>query len=206
MYVTNEELLQRVSAGLQRLDIESNSPYHDIVADANEWAYNEIRSRLIYRGFSQAQIDAWGRRAEFNLALGLYWSFVLGGVSEQLPEGYLSKLDRRDELDEVFVLLGTPPAQVLIGQVTAGNAVDVNEVQSVRVLYATSGYFTLTFEGQTTTALAYNVNAATLEAALETLSNITNVSVTGTGTSLDPFLITFLDSFANRSLMTTGVA
>jgi len=52
-------------------------------------------------------------------------------------------------------------------------------VQTVNVSPATGGTFTLTFDGQTTAAIAYNAAAATVAAALELLSNIDDVSVTG---------------------------
>jgi hypothetical protein len=55
---------------------------------------------------------------------------------------------------------------------------------------ATGGTYTLTFGGQTTSALAFNLNAAGILAALDALSNIvgtTDVLVTGTG----PWTITF---------------
>ena len=55
------------------------------------------------------------------------------------------------------------------------------------------GTFTLTFDGQTTSALAYNATASQVEAALEALPNITNVTVTGSGTSSDPWVVTFVD-------------
>ncbi len=48
----------------------------------------------------------------------------------------------------------------------------VNEQQQVSTGGATGGTFTLTFSGQTTTALAYNATAAQVQAALEALSNI----------------------------------
>lgn len=80
----------------------------------------------------------------------------------------------------------------------------LNEIQSVAIVGATGGTFTLTFDGQITAAIAYNVTAVQLEAALEALSNITNVTVTGTGTSADPFLVTFMDSFANVPQMTSN--
>ena len=58
---------------------------------------------------------------------------------------------------------------------------------------ATGGTFTLTFSGQTTAAIAYNATATTVESALEALSNITAVTVTGSGTSGDPWVVTFVD-------------
>lgn len=56
-----------------------------------------------------------------------------------------------------------------------------NEVQNVET-DGTGGTFTLTFDGQETGDIAFDADAATLEAALEALSNIgsDNVQVTGT--------------------------
>lgn len=68
----------------------------------------------------------------------------------------------------------------------------VNEQQSVTI-NGNGGTFTLTFGGQTTSATAYNASAATLTTNLEALSTITDVTVTGTGTPADPYLVTFVD-------------
>ena len=58
-----------------------------------------------------------------------------------------------------------------------------NESQTVRVAGATGGTFTLTFDGQTTAPIAFNANAAAIQAALEGLANIEpgDVLVTGNG-------------------------
>ena len=68
----------------------------------------------------------------------------------------------------------------------------IDEVQQVSN-NATGGTFTLTFSGQTTAAMAYNAAAATVESALEALTNITAVTVTGSGTGADPWVVTFMD-------------
>ena len=57
----------------------------------------------------------------------------------------------------------------------------------------TAGTFTLTFSGQTTAAIAFDASAANIESALEALSNIVDVTVTGSGTSGDPRVVTFVD-------------
>lgn len=62
----------------------------------------------------------------------------------------------------------------------AGGAGD-NETQTLTVATATGGTFTLTFGGFTTTALAYNADAATIQAALEALSSIGSGNVTVSG-------------------------
>ena len=63
------------------------------------------------------------------------------------------------------------------------NGMLTNENQTVAVANATGGTFTLTFDGQTTAPIPGSplVNTA-IEAALEALSNIDDVAVTGTGT------------------------
>jgi hypothetical protein len=49
----------------------------------------------------------------------------------------------------------------------------VNEIQTFTLPgNPTAGFFTLTFNGQTTTPLAFNASAATVQLALEALSNI----------------------------------
>ncbi len=76
-----------------------------------------------------------------------------------------------------------------ITTLTAG----ANEVQTETVT-ATGGTRTLTFNGQATSALAYDANAATIQTALEALSNIEpgDVTVTGTG----PYTYTFGGAYA----------
>jgi hypothetical protein len=94
-------------------------------------------------------------------------------------------------------------AQVNIATTVGGGS--TNEIQSVEVRYATGGTFTLTYDGQTTGNIAYNANAAAIEAALEALSNITAVSVSGAGTLASPFLVTFEDGTTNVPQMTATI-
>jgi type 1 glutamine amidotransferase len=57
-----------------------------------------------------------------------------------------------------------------------------NESQTVAISGATGGTFTLTFDGQTTGPISFPIVNAELEAALEALSNVDDVAVTGTTT------------------------
>lgn len=74
----------------------------------------------------------------------------------------------------------------------------INEVQSVEVASATGGTFTLTFAGQTTSAIARNASAATVQAALEALTNIAPGDVVGSGGALgsSPVVLTFGGAYA----------
>ncbi len=74
-----------------------------------------------------------------------------------------------------------------------------NEVQTVTITGApTGGTFTLTFQGQTTGAIARNATAAAVKAALVALSNVdsSDVIVTGTG----PYSITFDGQYAGLNV------
>lgn len=66
-----------------------------------------------------------------------------------------------------------------------------NEVQTITLANATGGTFTLTYSGQTTSAIAYNATAATVQAALEALSNIAVGDVAVTGSAGGPYTVTF---------------
>ena len=55
-----------------------------------------------------------------------------------------------------------------------------NENQTITVAGATGGTFTLTFDGQTTAPIPFPLVNADIEAALEALSNLDDVAVTGT--------------------------
>ena len=74
----------------------------------------------------------------------------------------------------------------------------------VQAIYAdaTTGHFTLTFNGQTTGLLNYNATAAQIKSALELLNNIQTVEVTGRGTTDNPWRVTFLDPAGNVAEMT----
>jgi hypothetical protein len=77
------------------------------------------------------------------------------------------------------------------GAVVIGGVGSTNEVQSLAITGTpTGGTFTLTFSGQTTSAIAYNATAATVQAALEALSNIDPGDVTATGGALPAIAVT----------------
>ncbi|MGW2384414.1 hypothetical protein [Streptomyces sp. NPDC001658] len=67
-----------------------------------------------------------------------------------------------------------------------------NEVQTLTVTGApTGGTFTITWNGQTTAAIAYNATAAQVQTALEALSNIAPGDVAVTGNAGGPWTLTW---------------
>jgi hypothetical protein len=90
-------------------------------------------------------------------------------------------------------------------QLCYGPAVNpgTNEIQTVTITGApTGGSFRLTWNGQQTAVIAYNATAATVQAALEALSNIGvgNVAVGGGPGPGTPYTVTFQGQFASENV------
>jgi hypothetical protein len=78
-----------------------------------------------------------------------------------------------------------------------------NEVQKVTITGSpTGGSFTLTFSGQTTSAIAYNATAATVQTALQALSSIGsgNATVTGGPGPGTAWTVTFVGALAQTDV------
>lgn len=91
----------------------------------------------------------------------------------------------------------------------AALAAAVDEVQTITTTGSpTGGTFTVTEEGQTTTAIAYNATAATVQTALQALSTIGAGNVTVTGSAGGPYTVTFTGVLAGIgvTLMTSSGA
>lgn len=87
----------------------------------------------------------------------------------------------------------------------------IDEVQKVTVTGSpTGGTFTLTFSGDTTSAIDYNDAIGDVESALEALASIGvgNVSVTGGALPAEPILVTFIGDLggANQPIMSANGA
>lgn len=80
------------------------------------------------------------------------------------------------------------------------------EVQTVTV-DATGGTFTLSYNGETTAAIAENAAASAVETALEALGTLSTTDVAVTGSAGGPFTVTFAASLGNVStLIADGTA
>lgn len=99
---------------------------------------------------------------------------------------------------------GIIPSGVALAKVTSTGkyrqyAGKVNEQQVVTV-DATSGTYTLTFDGETTAAIAEGATAAAVKSALEGLSNINPGDVTVTGATGGPYTVTFTGAYAGLNV------
>lgn len=96
-----------------------------------------------------------------------------------------------------------PASKTLFAGQALAELVGNNEVQLLTPGGTISGgTWTITFGGQTTSALAYNANAAAIQAALELLSTVGtgNVSVTGGPISSGSVTLTFQNALGNTNV------
>jgi hypothetical protein len=106
---------------------------------------------------------------------------------------------------------GDGPAQnPVLFRVTPLDAVGVDAEQVIAFVGTpTGGTFTLTYSGQTTGSLAYDVTAAEIQTALQALSSIgtNNVLVAGAdGDGKSPWFVTFTAALSNQSITTMTAA
>ncbi|WP_339730088.1 hypothetical protein [uncultured Gimesia sp.] len=105
---------------------------------------------------------------------------------------------------------GGPWTVEFTGALAAANVADLtadasgltgtNEQQAVTLNSATGGTFTLIYAGQTTGNIAYNASAATVETALEALSNIGSGNVSVAGSDGGPYTITFIGTLGSTNV------
>lgn len=86
---------------------------------------------------------------------------------------------------------------------------ELDEIQTLTMSGGpTGGTFTLTFGGQTTTGIAYNASAATVQSALQALSSIGSGNVTCTGGPINttPVVVEFTSTlgFTNQATITAN--
>jgi hypothetical protein len=134
--------------------------------------------------------------ATVNLIDSLAWvssivteATTSGGVEAETDSAYLDRLRAelrlltpRPILPNDFALLAERIAGV--GRATAIDGYDIgtNEKQRITITGSpTGGTFTITYSGQTTSAITYNANAFAIQTALQALSNVGSGNVTVTG-------------------------
>lgn len=122
-WISDADLKSALADMLGKTSASLVGKWTDIVTAANVAAANDIAQRLLARGYSAAQIDAWDYRAVFNRDIGLFWALVKGGGLADYSDVGINKLDRRKELDTLAVLIGGAVALPAVDATTGGFAV-----------------------------------------------------------------------------------
>lgn len=112
-----------------------------------------------------------------------------------------------DETEGTFDIVGDYGGEWIAsgfdgGPATASPLTSGNETREIALCNAARGTWTLSLDDQTTDALAYNATAGDVQSALEALPDIGtgNVTVSGSGTQTDPFVITLAGSLADADV------
>jgi len=151
---------------------------------------------LTYSGQTTGNIAYNASASAVDTALEALSNIGTGDVAVTGSNGGPYTVEFTGALAATDVALLTANASGLIG---------TNEEQIISLGTVTGGTFTLTFDGQTTGNIAYNADAATVEAALEALSNIGAGEATTTGSAGGPWTVTFSGALAGTDVATITV-
>jgi hypothetical protein len=121
--LTDAEVKDLLAAQLKMAPNDLPGLYEKIVPRAHLFGYQECLGRLMRRGFTQAQVDAWDRLAEFEGDLSIWKALLMAGAYAGFDRDTLAALDRREELDTVLVFdagVYVDPATAEAGPGTVG--------------------------------------------------------------------------------------
>jgi hypothetical protein len=143
-----------------------------------------VASNMSHKAYKQVRV-----RAASTNSVGIY----IGRSTVTVGTGYLLPASAEVEIPI------EDPSQIYVVATPSGNSSQV-----VTVSGEEGDTFTLTFEGQTTSAIAYDAAASAVDTALEALSTIGTDNVSVTGDAGGPFTVEFIGDFATQdvSLMT----
>ena len=145
-------------------------------------------------------------------AVGAYSTLALvkarlSGTFDSIDDVLLASL-----CDQVNAFIESPAGcgRILAPRPVGSGVASANEIQTVTLAksagFVTGGHWTLTFNGSTTTDLAWNIAGADLQIALRLLPTINGANVTVTGDG--PYVIEFIGTLAGlaQALMTADAA
>lgn len=168
----------------------------DLVIDANQ-AYHSWQSSTTDFGEMEAELVPGGTQVSDNLAL----NDVASELDAQFETNgwYVGALDPGDYAFSFYV---SDYDKGSVYDLTVNDI--VKEVASVDRGTSTGGTFTLTVDTVPTAAIAWNATAEDVKTALELISTVDLVTVTGTGTVGDPWICTFDSPIANLAVSGAG--
>lgn len=179
---------------------DAGEPLNEVQQLATTGTPTQGTFTLTYDGQTTSALDFDSSAAEVDAALEALSNIGSGDVTctgGPLPTpidieftGSLAATD----VDEITVNDDLMQYSVSTLQDGAAGSAGVDEVQQIEILNdVTGGTFTLTFEGQTTSALDFDASAADVDTALDALSNVTDgdVAVTGGPLPATPISVQF---------------
>lgn len=123
---------------------------------------------------------------------------TLGNAAQTLMTASGASLTPSGSVTVANVTTGSTPPTVTPVHTTTG-VLPINAVQSITVT-GTAGTFTLTYGGQTSSPIAYNASAATVQTALQAVSTVGANNAVVTGSPGGPFTVTFQNTLGGQSI------
>lgn len=213
------------------IETETFTPSGDtapsLIVINDEYATVDASGKPDFQAFPYFMSSLWGTGAVVNPTAGVYeWTFTHDGRTPLAPASYTAIYGSKTRAYQCAGLVWTKygmtvnrdgidfTAMAIAKQLETGHvAYPRNEKQTVSIggsVAPTGGTFTLTYSGQTTGTIAYNAAAATVQAALEALSNIgvLEALVTGGPGPGTPWVVEFAVTLGNSdvTLMTGNAA
>ncbi len=108
-WIADGEMRQVIADALKKSVDDLPDYWHRIAVESNRAAADDITQILVGRGYTQGQIDGWDYRQVFNRDLGLFWALTKGGGLADYSDLHIKKLDRREELKALTVLIDGNP-------------------------------------------------------------------------------------------------
>lgn len=103
-YITDADLFKEIASRLGSTPSQlskQSSGWSTIVASANQDAYQKIISTMLGRNYTQAQIDAWDRRVEFNRRIAICYAFEDNAVLRDYNDQSITRICRAiKEIDD----------------------------------------------------------------------------------------------------------
>lgn len=123
MAVIVTDVLQRIADAIKKDPSTLQAWWVNHANSALVYAQNEVKGKLIARGFTSSQIASWDRYDEFVSDIALFRALVLGGMLEGFDRTWVDCIDRRKELKAVQVFVNGAYINPAAGSDGPGQAV-----------------------------------------------------------------------------------
>lgn len=183
-------------------------------ADVCRWEVLRIQADTFNRTFP-ARIDSYTDSGDTHIYSWTEMEWTAATAAATVKSGGRTgvtaswpalEINNRTVDDDTIVWMrrgyrATSPAVAVVVKTTSGNNAGVRAAFSLYVDQATGGTFTLTFDGATTTAIAWNASGATVKAAIEaTTGGLTLSTFSGSGTLASPWTFSVTSNAADHTI------
>jgi class 3 adenylate cyclase len=108
-FIDDNALLAAVASLLQQDPADLAGTFWDgVIAKANATAFNQVVELAEQKGYTDAQIQAFARGAEFQESLGIYWALKRASATHAYDQAAVDAFNRLDELAKALVVRPDP--------------------------------------------------------------------------------------------------